>query len=269
MRTKLLLLALSVLLLVGCQTSPEKPLGSGSKGEVSSPVEPPPRPKTPQELLEEQPIDDTHKAFLVDTGGRMGTLLVTTELVPYEEPKELLYYLHLSVWDPSAPEEPIQIQEIDWETVHYGEHQIVDVNFDGYSDFTYLYARGVQVEMYHCMVWDEEQGCFEELPVYAEIPSPYVDPETETITGWSRSSAAGDGWTPIYQWVDGELVCVRNIEVFVKEWGDPDSPMVVTVEDRMDGELTEVFRKEFPSDSMGYFDERSKWEDLDYHGETE
>ena len=57
-------------------------------------------------------------------------------------------------------------------------------------------------------------------------------------------------------------------EVFVKEWGDPDTPMVVTVEDRVDGELTEVFRKEFPAGSDGYFIERTKWEDLDYHGET-
>ena len=124
MKRGLPLLALCALLLAGCQ-----------RGE---PLSLPPQvslPKTAQELLEEQPIDDTHDAFLVDTGGRMGTLLVTTELVPYEEPVELHYYLHLSVWDPSNPEEPIQIQEIDWETVYYGEHQVQDVNFDGYQDF--------------------------------------------------------------------------------------------------------------------------------------
>lgn len=260
MRRILPLLALCVLLLCGCQKG----------GEVSSAPSPPPEPapKTAQELLEEQPIDDTHDAFLVDTGGRMGALLVTTELVPYEEPGELLYYLHLSVWDPANPEEPVQIQEIDWETVHYGEHQVVDVNFDGYSDFTYLYARGIQVELYHCMLWDEEQGLFVELPVYAEIPSPYVDPATETITGWSRSSGAGDGTTPIYQWVDGELVCVRKIETFPKDWRDYGSPYVLTVEERIDGELTEIYRVEFPADSGGYITEQMKWGNLEYHGET-
>lgn len=268
MRTKLLLLALCALLLIGCQAK-ETP-GSASGGEVSaSQSDPAPPPKTPQELLEKQPIDDTHDAFLVDTGGRMGTLLVTTELVPYEEPVELLYYLHLSVWDPADPARPVRMQEIDWETVHYGEHQILDVNFDGYQDFTYLFSRGIQVEMYHCMIWDEERGLFVELPVYAEIPSPYVDPETETISGWCRDSGAGDGWTPIYKWIDGELVCVRMIEVFPKDWRDHDSPFVLTVQDRIDGELTEVFRTEFPFDSEEYFGERMKWEDLDYHGNAE
>ena len=263
MKRKLSLLLLCALLLAGCQES-----GGEVSPVLSLPPEPAPQPKTAQELLEEQTIDDTHDAFLVDTGGRIGTLLVTTELVPYEEPGELLYYLHLSVWDPSSPEEPVQIQEIDWETVHYGEHQVVDVNFDGYSDFTYLYARGIQVELYHCMLWDEEQGLFVELPVYAEIPSPYVDPATETITGWSRSSGAGDGTTPVYQWVDGELVCVRKIETFPKDWRDYDSPYVLTVEERIDGELTEIYRVEFPADSGGYITEQMKWGNLDYHGET-
>lgn len=78
MRIKLLPLALCALLLGGCQR------GGEDVSAVSLPPEP--APKTAQELLEEQPIDDTHDAFLVDTGGRMGTLLVTTELVPYEEP---------------------------------------------------------------------------------------------------------------------------------------------------------------------------------------
>ena len=36
--------------------------------------------KPPQQVLEEQLIDDTHDAFLVDTGGKLGILLVTAEL---------------------------------------------------------------------------------------------------------------------------------------------------------------------------------------------
>ena len=36
--------------------------------------------KSLQQLLEEQPIDDTHDAFLIDTGGELGTLLVAAEL---------------------------------------------------------------------------------------------------------------------------------------------------------------------------------------------
>lgn len=276
-RSKLVFLLLFALLLAGCQASPKEPVSpeeqtssasSGNGGEASSiQPEPVPFPKTPQELLEEQPIDDTHDAFLVDTGGRIGTLLVTVEAVPYEEPAELDTYQHVAVWDPARMEQPLQTA--DWEGGYPGEHQILDVNFDGYPDFTCLFARGVQVEMYHCMRWDETQGMFVEEPVYADIPSPYIHPETETISGWSRNSAAGDGTTPIYKWIDGELTCVRKIEVFPKDWRDPDTPMAVTVEDWVDGELTEVFRGEYPLGSGEYFDVSIKWEDLNYHGETE
>ena len=90
-----------------------------------------------QELLEEQPIDDTHNAFLVDTGGRMGTLLVTAEAVPYKEASELATYQHVAVWDPAHMDHPLQT--VDWEGGFPGEHQILDVNFDGYPDFTILF----------------------------------------------------------------------------------------------------------------------------------
>ena len=73
MKRKLPLLALCALLLAGCQTEEKAP------GASASPSEPAPQPKTAQELLEEQTIDDTHDAFLVDTGGRLGTLMVTAE----------------------------------------------------------------------------------------------------------------------------------------------------------------------------------------------
>lgn len=61
---------------------------------------------------------------------------------------------------------------------------------------------------------------------------------------------------------------MRKIEIEPTGWTDYNSPWILTVRDRINGELTEVFRTEFPTGSDGYFDERSKWEDLDYHGET-
>ena len=253
MRARLLFLALCALLLAGCQSS---------GGEVSSQPEPAPVPKTPQELLEEQTIDEYHDAFLVDTGGRMGTLLVTTEL-DIRKKGEFEVSMNLSVWNPADMSRPIQTR--DWMTLDFGDNRVVDVNFDGYSDFICLYARGVQAEIFHCMRWDEEEGLFAEEPEFAKISSPGIDPETRTIYGWNRESGAGDGVTTFHQWEDGELVCIRRIEVFQKNWRDYDSPYVVTVKDRIDGELREVYRTE----TQEYFDERFKWEDLDYHGETE
>ena len=33
------------------------------------------------------------------------------------------------------------------------------------------------------------------------------------ISGWARSSGAGTGLTTFYRWIDGQLTCVRRIEV--------------------------------------------------------
>ena len=90
MKRKLPLLALCALLLAGCQTEEKAP------GACASPSEPAPQPKTAQELLEEQTIDDTHDAFLVDTGGRLGTLMVTAE--QYQDGYK--GYGLFEVWDP-------------------------------------------------------------------------------------------------------------------------------------------------------------------------
>ena len=249
---------LCALLLGGCQWGEEATAASS----------PPPEsvPKTAQELLEEQIIDDTHDAFLVDTGGRLGTLLVTVEAVPYEKPAELNTYQHVVIWNPAHMDQALQT--VDWEGGYPDEHQVLDVNFDGYQDFTCLYARGVQAELYHCMRWDEEQGLFVEEPEYANISSPWVRPETQTISGWNRSSGAGDGVSTVHKWIKGELVCVRRIETFKKEWTDYNSPFVLTVKDRIDGELMEIYRTEFPADSSKYLTEQMEWENLDYHGEA-
>lgn len=89
MNKKIVPLILLCILLCGCQAKEKTPA-------ISAPP-PEPAPKTAQELLEEQIIDDTHDAFLVDTGGKLGTLLVTIEAVPYEEPAELNTYQHVVI----------------------------------------------------------------------------------------------------------------------------------------------------------------------------
>lgn len=251
---KIVPLILLCILLCGCQAKEKTPA-------ISAPP-PEPAPKTAQELLEEQPIDDTHDAFLVDTGGRLGTLLVTAELGT--ERGEFDVSMELFVWNPMDMSLPFQTIETKTAVFHWSD--VADANFDGYQDFGYMYSMGNQPTYWNYWIWNEEMGQFELEPELGGISDPVFKAEAEEIRGWARESAASDGVNTIHKWVDGELVCVRRIEVYkIDGW---EGPFALVVEDRIDGELTEVFRTEFPTGSDGYFDERSKWENLDYHGET-
>ena len=281
----ILLAAALALLLAGCQA--EEPVGSASVPPEPSPVqslpvEPfpvssaPPEAPTPEQLLAQQPIDETHDAFLVDTGGRLGTLLVTAELgerIPESELGE--FAVTLSVWNPRDMEAPLQTMETEVEDWCFGCHETVDANFDGHMDFSVLYFMGNQPNYWYLWVWDEEAAQFAEVPEYTEISSPRCNPETEVIDGWARNSGAGDGTTTFHRWEDGKLVCVRRIETW---WWEPEDTILteeeltvflygIKVEDRIGGELTQVYYKEFPP-GEDFFDEQAKWEHLDYHGEN-
>ena len=146
MNKKIVPLILLCILLCGCQAKEKTPA-------ISAPP-PEPAPKTAQELLEEQIIDDTHDAFLVDTGGKLGTLMVTVE--QYQDGYK--GYGLFEIWDPHNMAQPIQreIKPLDF----VGSHQTVDANFDGYGDFGCMYAMGNQPNYWYFWLWDEERGRF-------------------------------------------------------------------------------------------------------------
>ncbi|MBD5084495.1 MAG: hypothetical protein HDT33_05380 [Clostridiales bacterium] len=273
-----LLAAALALLLAGCQveepaeTASVPPDTAAPVGESVPSETPSPALDPLEELLAQYPIDDDHDAFLVDTGGRLGTLLVTVELGEREQDLELRETpLYIAIWDPEDMSEAIQEMESTIFNIFHW-HAEVDANFDGYMDFSYTYAMGNQPCYAHLWIWDEDVGQFVEVPEYAEISMPYCDPETETIDGWARESAAGDGVTTFHRWEDGELVCVRRIETYCP-W-EQGVPIIVSVQDRVDGELKRVYYEEFPWEldeiegREAWRLEASKWGSLDYHGET-
>lgn len=293
MKKRIVMLAAALaLLLIGCQA--EEPAGTASvpqelaAGQSSPPESPPetgtpPEAPTPEELLARQPIDDTHDAFLVETGGKLGTLLVTAEKgergsEPNPEWELWEFPVHFFVWNPQDMEEPIQTMAVLVDDLAFGSHEVVDANFDGYMDFGCLYLMGNGASSSFLWVWDEGIGQFVEVPEYREISLPRCNQETEIIDGWARNSGGGDGVTTFHRWEDGELVCVRRIEtgydyengVVELELGGEVThfPSWIKVEDRMDGELTQVYYRYYSVDEgTDFFPEREKWEDLDYHGE--
>lgn len=270
------------LLLIGCQA--EKPAGTAFvpqelSAEAGAPMGTPPEAPSPEQLLARQPVDDTHDAFLVPTGGKLGTLLVTAEMGergPNPDPEWELWEnpVYFSVWNPEDMGEPIQRMDAVVDGLMFGKHETVDANFDGHMDFSVLHNMGNAAGYWYLWVWDEEAGRFVEVPEYREISFPRCNPETEVIDGWARNSGAGDGTTTFHRWEDGKLVCIRRIKL----WWEPDEeilteeettvhPMHITVENRVDGELSEVYAR-ILAPGEDYLAERAKWENLDYHGEN-
>lgn len=205
------------------------------------------------------PIDYTHDAFEVPTGGRLGTVLVTVEI----ENGDAEEY-QFSVWTKDDLDTPLQTMTAEsWGIFHSGG--VEDANFDGYMDFGYLYFRGNQPCYSHYWIWNEDAGLFVAEPEFDQISCPQFDAETGIISGYSRDGFAGAaGTTTFHQWIDEKLVCIRRIRTY-PYGGDTLNEIRLTVEEPVDGVLTEIYRHE--TDVGTAFDEARKWEDLDYHGE--
>ena len=216
------------------------------------------------DLLSQQTVDDTHDAFLVPTGGRLGTLLVTVEMGE-EIVLDGLHPLTFSVWNTGDFTNPIQEIKSDSGVFHHSH--VVDANFDGYMDFGYMYAMGNQPCFSHYWLWDEEQGLFVAEPGFDEISCPVFDLETGTIDGYARGGFAGlAGTHTFHRWTGGALTCVRRVETYPEDGG---ACVTLTVEEPVDETLTEVFRKTADiADAEEFFDEVVRWLDLSYHGGT-
>lgn len=221
--------------------------------------------KSPQQVLEEQTIDDKHDAFLVDTGGKLGELLVTAELMEDDDDDSFFVDIMFSVWNTADMKQPIQTFSKNFVMGVAPEyHNVVDANFDGFCDFGYLFDRGNQPNYWHYWLWDEEEEQFKYYEPLGEISAPSFDAECHIVTGWVRSSAASGIYT-IYRWIDKELTLMRRIEMHYPNFDT--NVQLATVEDLIDGQMVEVHRKEWNLTEVDGYQLEMEWFDLDYHGE--
>lgn len=226
-----------------------------------------------EDILAQQIILENHDAFLVPTGGKLGTLMVTADIGGWEE---LMRPVTFSVWRTDDLTTPIQEMISDTNEPHHS--QVVDANFDGHKDFGYIYNdrewhSGYEYvnSSYHCYwhywIWDEEQGQFVAVPEFDEISCPEFDPKTGIISGYGKDicKAGPEKTYTFHQWIDGKLTCIRRVAA--EPWTDGETKRVtITVEEPVDGTLTEIFRGAY---GLEAFDrEAEKWRDLNYHGET-
>lgn len=146
-------------------------------------------------------------------------------------------------------------------------HHVADANFDGFRDFGYLFHAGNQPNYWHYWLWDEAQEQFIYYAPLRMISQPVFDAEKQVVTGWARDSAVS-GVHTIYLWIGGELTLVRRID---KHYPKDDDTQLATVEDLIDGQMIEVYRKEWDLTEIKEGTPLIDWEwyDLEYHGEPE
>ena len=251
----------------GREETPE-PAPTLTATPAPTPTQTPEPEPTPEEVTELWgfPIDDTHSAFEVPTGGKLGTVVVTVGAERGDTPP--IGSVTLSVWNSSDLLTPIQTMVLDacWRN-NWGEwNEVVDANFDGYMDFGIEYTKGATAESYWSYwLWNEENGRFEEeLSIGQAV---YFDAERKIVCSrWSGFDPAKGGQSCM-RWEEGKLVTIRTIyhdgPIYCNE--DKGLQGTLTVKDNINGILTEVFQLEADVDVI--MKEAEKWQDLNYHGE--
>jgi len=213
-----------------------------------------------EETLWGFPIDYTHDAFEVPTGGKLGTVLVTVEIEDAAAEE-----FRFSVWSDANLEEPLQTMTAS-RTGFFRWKEVQDVNFDGYMDFGYMFFRGNRSAYWHYWVWSEEQGEFVWIPEFDQISCPNFDEETGVISGYTMDEYdGGAGGYTFHRWTDRGLVCVRRVTISPCGTDTPNE-VQLTVEEPIRGSLIEVFRWE--TDREVARKEAEKWCDLAYHRDT-
>lgn len=220
------------------------------------------------------PIDDEHYAFEVPTGGELGTVLVTVE---EGEMGEFLAELFFYVWRSDDLTAPIQAW-LSYGMIHHWT-DIFDANFDGYADFSHTLMRGNANGTFEFRLWDEENKQFVEVQYPDDASFSFgtgitIDEENQVLYGYVRANYCS-GYHCFFKWQGNELIGIRRVE-----FHNPTNPdnehyeQLFTVEDMIDGKLTEVYRRAFTGLDSEYkhpteeaWEELKLWFDINYHGE--
>ena len=210
-------LILSFFLLTSCTALPRgNPIPTPTPATTTIPTPSPdstteivPAPLEPKEIWG-FPIDDTHDAFEVPTGGQLGTVLVTIEMD--EEEKEGEHHSTISIWKTSDLAMPIQTIGTDGVTTKC--HQLVDANFDGHTDFCYTWYRGAKNDTYSLYIWDEEQEQFRFVKSFLGMLE--INEKSQALYNCTIGSISS-GIREEYRWESGKLVEVSQENYQIQE----------------------------------------------------
>lgn len=174
-----------------------------------------------------------------------GDRLVWLELVETERSAGDGRGLDVNIYEKRGDTRPLQ----HFEDAYYCSDDAVsltveDVNFDGNPDFHFIVAVGAWSNRFSSYyIWDAEQQAFQQDPYgLNNLCSAELCPEDQVIRTSTRYNI-GAHETCFYRFEDGGLVCVRRLNIdYPVALEDGREGLEVTVEERQDGELTEVYR---------------------------
>lgn len=277
-RYYILLMGLILFLLVGCQDEVVKEASDiPSKataervGEFEEPKGETPKAIT-KELKEEKPIEPLESCeFIIDIGDDKHKFIVTMKAKPFEEGHEDILFdseLVISIYDINDLTTPVQELVNQTERNSFLTNEILDANFDGYSDFGYVAFRGARNAYSNYFLWDNDEMRFVFSERLSELSLPSFDSDLEIVSEFNKSGS--ESFTCYYRFYDDNLICVRALYM---DNSEEEGIQILRVEDYRQGELVEVFSKkaslENSEDALigEVFDEFFLWENLNYSGE--
>lgn len=167
------------------------------------------------------------------------TFFAVTERTPAAEAGT--YDLTVRVYDAADPDTPVQVigDVIAWET---DSIRWQDANFDGYPDICYTTHTTVRNAYAAWWLWDPCGGQFvrsDAMSGLAMYPDKDVGLLFRREEGTSQTYACR-----IYEWRDGELVCLREVK---KAWAEPPY-LQATVTDDPDGAAQVLYQEKYLMD---------------------
>ena len=153
--------------------------------------------------------------------------------------------LDVNIYEKRGDSRPVQ----HFEDAYYCSNEAVDltvedVNFDGNLDFHFIVAVGEGSNRFSSYyIWYAEHQAFQQDPYgLNNLCSAQLYPEERVIRTFMRYNI-GAHETCFYRFENGGLVCVRRLKIdYPVALENGREGLEATVEDRRDGELSEVYR---------------------------
>lgn len=206
--------------------------------------------------------------FDIDIGDKVHRLRIVMEAKSFDiEDDEILYNSNLiiTIYDIDDLTTPIQVLKNKTNGTLFFDNGIVDANFDGFNDFSYVAYRGASNFSSNFFLWNDEEMKFVFSEELSELSLPTIDEELKVIYEFNKSGALSN-YTRLYRFIGNKLICFRAIHIYPS---DKEGIGKFIVQELIEDELIEIISREITTENMEeIYDEYVLWMDLKYTGDS-